>query len=89
MLYVLYTGSYSHVLNYHHTLIRINCYHSVDCGIFVMAYAHHIALGLPMEFTKDDMYYFRAKIVSDIYVDQYTHWTHRRPDGSDPDQSDA
>ena len=50
------------------------CIYSVDCGIFIMAYAQHIALNLLMEFTKSDMYYFRAKIVYDLYIDQYARW---------------
>ena len=45
-----------------------------------MAYAQHIALNLPMEFTKSDMYYFYAKIVADLYIDQYARWKPKDPE---------
>ena len=51
-----------------------------------MAYAQHIALNLPMEFTKSDMYYFHAKIVSDLYIDQYAHWKQKIQDDPLSDQ---
>ncbi|RWR76248.1 serine/threonine-protein phosphatase 7 long form [Cinnamomum micranthum f. kanehirae] len=69
------------------TKCRMECpmqTNSVDCGIFVMAYARHIALGLPMDFTKNDMYYYRAKIVYDLYIDQYTRWRQKVQDMSLP-----
>ena len=51
-----------------------------------MAYAQHIALNLPMEIMKSDMYYFRAKIVSDLYIDQYVRWKQKKQDDPLPDQ---
>ena len=52
-----------------------------------MAYEQHVAMGLPMEFMKSDMYYFRAKIVSEIYIDKYVHWKLKDPNESILDQS--
>ena len=43
-----------------------------------MVYAQHIALGRAMGFKQSDMYYYRAKIVSDIYRDQYARWQMKR-----------
>ena len=51
---------------------------SVDCGIFVMPFVQHISMGHDMLFNQSDMYYYRAKIVSDIYKDQFARWDVRR-----------
>ncbi|KAJ8649408.1 hypothetical protein MRB53_002431 [Persea americana] len=42
-----------------------------DCGVFVMAYAEHLVFGRPMQFTQNDMWFYRQKIVHDIYYKQW------------------
>lgn len=42
-----------------------------DYGVFVMAYAEHLVLGRPMQFTQRDMWFYRQKVVHDIYYKQW------------------
>ena len=39
---------------------------SDDCGVFVAKWAQHISLGLPLDFTQDEMVTFRYSLVLDI-----------------------
>ena len=39
---------------------------SVDCGVFVAKWAQHISLGLPLDFTQDQMVTFRYSLILDI-----------------------
>ncbi|RWR72993.1 hypothetical protein CKAN_00124200 [Cinnamomum micranthum f. kanehirae] len=42
-----------------------------DCELFVMAYAKHLLLGRPMQFTQSDMWFYRQKIIHDIFYKQW------------------
>ena len=41
-----------------------------DCGVFVAKWAQHIALGLPLDFTQDDMETFRFSIILEMWSDK-------------------
>jgi len=40
--------------------------HSDDCGVFVAKWAEHISLGLPVDFTQDQMVTFRYSHIVNI-----------------------
>ncbi|KAJ8616025.1 hypothetical protein MRB53_035397 [Persea americana] len=42
-----------------------------DCGIFVMAYAEHAAYRRKVAFTQADIWYYRQRIVIDVYTRQW------------------
>ena len=42
-----------------------------DCEVFFMAYAEHLVLGWPMQFKQNDMWFYRQKIVHDVYYKQW------------------
>ena len=42
-----------------------------DCGVFVMAYAEHLVFERPTLLTQSDMWFYRQKIVHDIYYKQW------------------
>lgn len=44
---------------------------SNDCGIFVMAFAEHAALRRKVALTQADIWYYRQRIVIDIYARQW------------------
>ncbi|KAJ8639642.1 hypothetical protein MRB53_016336 [Persea americana] len=43
---------------------------SDDCGIFVMAVADHLVRGRAIKFSQSDMWFFRLKMVHDMYNNQ-------------------
>ena len=53
-----------------HVLTCENLYRD-DCGVFVMAYVEHLVFGQPMQFTQNDMWFYRQKIVHDVYYKQW------------------
>lgn len=38
----------------------------VDCGVFVTMFAHYLVDDLPLDFTQDDIPFFRRKLAADI-----------------------
>ncbi|RWR95735.1 hypothetical protein CKAN_02509000 [Cinnamomum micranthum f. kanehirae] len=49
---------------------------SCDCGIFTMANAEHVAYRRAIEYTQADIWYYRQKIVTDIYQKQKQLYSH-------------
>eukprot|EP00268_Persea_americana_P051993 TRINITY_DN5796_c1_g1_i12.p2 TRINITY_DN5796_c1_g1~~TRINITY_DN5796_c1_g1_i12.p2 ORF type:complete len:119 (-),score=7.09 TRINITY_DN5796_c1_g1_i12:400-756(-) len=41
-----------------------------DCGFFTVAYVEHIITHRHMNFNQKDMWYYRAKVVHDMYLQQ-------------------